>query len=443
MPSKDSPARSRPWAASDRPVPRLLVRPLQEFLDTEVAGGVVLLAATVVALLWANSPLQSTYDALWGTELSVRVGGTELSETLRDWMNDGLMTIFFFVVGLEIKRELVHGELREPRRAALPLVAAFGGMVLPALLYLALNQQAGTAPGWGIPMATDIAFALGVVALVGGRAPASVRVFLLSLAIVDDIGAIVVIALFYSGGIELGAVALALALLGVIVIMRVIGVWWVPAYVVVGAAVWLATLASGVHATIAGVALGLLTPAHPLHQGQPTASTAGAAGIERSARGMRASVRYATASVSVTERLQHILHPWASYAIVPLFALSNAGVALGGEMVSAAVDSSVTAGIVLGLVVGKLAGITAFAWVASRLRIVTLPEDLSWRHLAGAGAVAGIGFTVALFIAELAFTDVALVEEAKIGILLASVIASLLGAALFLLPVRRSAPRRT
>ncbi len=387
----------RSWIASERPVARLIARPLREFLETEVAGGFLLLAATVVALIWANSPFRGIYDSLWETELALRLGPLELAEDLRHWVNDGLMAIFFFVVALEVKREIVRGELNEPRRAALPALAALGGMLVPAALYLSLNAGGPGAHGWGIPMATDIAFALGVLALLGPRAPASLKVFLLSVAVADDIGAIAVIAIFYSGGVAPLSLGVALALLGWILFLRSARVWWTPVYVVLGVGVWVAVLESGVHATIAGVALGLVTPVR--------------------------------ASASVAERLEDALHPWTSYVIVPVFALANAGVTLGAEALGESTRSPVTAGIVLGLVLGKIIGISGFTWLAVRLGLGSLPRGVSWLQVVGVAAVAGVGFTVALFIAALAFDAPELQDQAKVGVLLGSVVAALLGAA--------------
>ncbi len=416
-------------SSGDRPIERNLLRPVREFLDTEVAGAGVLLAVTIVALVWANSPLGATYESLWSTKLMIGVGRFVLEEDLRHWINDALMAIFFFVVGLEIKRELVQGELNEPKKAALPAVAAVGGMVVPALIFLALNRGTSAAAGWAIPMATDIAFAVGALALFGRRVPSSLRVFLLSLAIVDDIGAILVIALFYSEGIQAVPLLLAVTGIAVVVGMRWVGIWWVPIYVVVGAGIWLATLISGIHATIAGVALGLLTPAHPLDpaalERMPSPRRAGPSWLKPEiAKAARLRVQEA---VPVAERLGHALHPWTSYLVIPLFALANAGVTFGATGVGEILASSVTQGVILGLVVGKVVGIWGFAVVARRLGVVQLPEGISWMQLAAAASFAGIGFTVSLFITDLAFSDAALASEAKVGILVASVLAATLG----------------
>ena len=429
--SRIPPPRSA-WLASGRPVPRLIARPLRAFLETEVAGGIVLLAAAAFAFAWANSPFADSYEALWTTKLGVSVGPLRLSQDLRHWVNDGLMAIFFFVVGLEIKRELVVGELSDRMKASLPIIAAVGGMVVPALLYVSLNASGNGSSGWGIPMATDIAFAIGLLALLGDRVPSGLKVFLLSLAIVDDIGAILVIALFYAESIDLSW--LAAAFLGLLAIagLRRARVHWVPLYAAVGLGVWLATLESGVHATIAGVALGFLAPARPADPGGfgDVMETAAGLSDEPDAESLRAISLQANETVSVAERLGHLLHPWSSFLIVPLFALANAGVEVGGDAAREALGSRVTLGIVLGLVVGKLMGVFGASWLAIRLGIATAPEGVGLRHLLGAAAAAGIGFTVSLFISTLAFGDPGLVAAAKIGVFAASCIAGVLGAAI-------------
>jgi NhaA family Na+:H+ antiporter len=404
--------------AGRRPRP---VRPLVEFLRTEAAGGIVLLGAAAVALVWANSPWQASYHDLWTTELPIGFGDHVLRLDLRDWVNDGLMAVFFLVVGLEIKRELVEGELREPRRAALPAIAAVGGMLVPALLYLALNAGGEGARGWGIPMATDIAMVVGAMSLLGSRVRPSMKVFLLALAIVDDVGAILVIAFVYSRSIDGAALALALGLLVLVVVMRVAGVRPVVAYVVVGVALWVALHESGVHATLVGVALGLLAPA-------------GAAGGTRG----ESDASVAPVPASVVDRLEHRLHPWSSFVVLPLFALANAGIPLGADAVADAVVSPIAWGVVLGLVVGKPVGILAFSWLGHRLRIGVLPDGATGPALAGIAVLGGIGFTVSLFVTGLAFDRVVLQDEAKTGILAASVVAATVGT----LVIRLGGPRR-
>ncbi|HET7651565.1 MAG TPA: Na+/H+ antiporter NhaA [Acidimicrobiales bacterium] len=356
---------------------------LREFLATEQAGGVVLLLATIAALVWANSVWQHGYESLWSTDAA--------GLTLHEWVNDALMAVFFLVAGLEIKRELVAGELREPRRAAVPALAALGGMVVPALLYVAVTRSGHDLDGWAIPMATDIAFALGVLALVGDRVPSSLRLFLLTLAIVDDLGAIAVIAVFYSEGIDGAALGGAIAVVVVLVLLTRAGVrqWWMLGPLAI--ALWALVHASGVHATIAGVAFGLLMP------------------------------------VDAIERLEGRLHPFTSFVVVPLFALANAGVHLTGDILRDASTSPITIGVVVGLVAGKVIGITGATWIASRAGLGGLPDDVEWRAFVGMTMVAGIGFTVSLFVTELAFGAGVLADRARIGVLAASAIAGTLG----------------
>jgi NhaA family Na+:H+ antiporter len=427
--STEKPPLSHSWIASDRPIARYLARPVREFLDTEAAGGIVLLMATLAAIIWANSPVAGSYERLWTTEFSLRVGPFAFTEDLRHVVNDGLMTVFFFVVGLEIKRELVAGELNDARRAALPAICALGGMVMPALIYLALNAGGDASSGWGIPMATDIAFAVGVLALVGPRCPPAMKVLLLSIAIVDDIGAIIVIAFFYTNQIHPEWLLAASAFAIVIALLRTARVWWTPVYVVVGVALWYAVFESGVHATLAGVTLGLLTPALPVDPSgiRDALQDASSLAEEPSPAKVRATTLQAKELVSVAERLEHLLHPWSSFAIVPVFALANAGVLISVDAMREAATSTVVLGVVLGLVVGKLVGISGFAWLAVRFGLGALPEGVGWRHVVAVSAVAGIGFTVALFIAELAFGEHGIVDEAKVGVLLGSFAAALLG----------------
>ena len=408
-----------------RPGP-VLIAPLREFLHTESAGGVVLVVAALVALVWANSPWSDAYQDLWHTELAISLGERTLDLDLREWVNDGLMAIFFFVVGLEIKRELVEGELRGIRRAALPALAAVGGMVAPALIYVAVNAGGVGARGWGIPMATDIAMAVGIVALLGSRVHPSLKLFLLALAIVDDIGAITVIAIFYSGHIDAGSLLIAVGLVLILVLVRLVGVRSTLIPLALGVGLWLALEESGVHATIAGVVLGLLAPTRP-HIQRELVDVDVLTDIS-SARAARETASLARQSVSVVEWLEHVLHPWTSFVIVPLFALANAGITLSATAVSDAATSRVAIGVLLGLVVGKLVGISALTWMAVRLNIGVLPEGATGRSIAGIAAVAGIGFTVSIFVTDLAFDDPAIQNEAKVAILAAAVVAGGIGA---------------
>ena len=421
----------RPGPPNRLPRPAATV-PVRRFLATEVGSGVLLVGATVLALLWANSPFGDSYERLWTTEAGLRVGDLELVLDLRHWVDDGLMALFFLVVGLEVTREIAVGELRDRRTVGVPVLAALGGMVLPALIYTAVNAGGPGARGWGIAMATDIAFVLGALALLGPRCPDQLRLFLLTVAIVDDIGAILVIAVFYSDDLSVGPLLAAAVLVGALVALRWIQVWRSPAYVVVGLALWLAVYESGVHATIAGVLIGLLVatraPAPPTEIDAYARALAEDPATPEQARLTRLA---ATSTVSPNERIQYALHPWTSYLIVPLFALANAGVRLDGETLRRAATSPVTVGIVLALVVGKSIGISGSTLLALRLRLGVLSGDIRHGQLVGGATLAGIGFTVALFIADLAFDDPELREQAVVGVLAGSLLAALLGAAIF------------
>jgi Na+/H+ antiporter NhaA len=407
---------------------RSLAGPIREFVATENASAVVLLAATVAALLWVNSPWGSTYERVWSAELSLRLAGAELSLSLREWVNDGLMAFFFFVVGLEIRREFDTGELRERRRVATPVLAAIGGMVAPALIYLAFNAGTPSARGWAIAMATDTAFALGVLGLVGRRCPVRIRVFLLTLVIVDDIVALTVIALAYTDHVSFLALLVAVGLYGVVLVLRRAGVRHGVAYFIVGLGLWLSMLASGVHPTIAGVAVGLLaTASSPSREDLQRAGALWRMFREQpTPQYAREASMGVTVAVSPNERLQYLFHPWTSFVVVPLFALANAGVEINGEVVASAVSSPITQGIVVGLVGGKLLGITAASWLATRRWLGGFPLTVSWPPLVGAATVAGIGFTVSLLVADISFAGQDL-EDAKLGILAASVLAAALG----------------
>lgn len=425
-PAPSPPART-PWTIRES-------RSLRAFLATETGGAGLLLAATLIALVWANSWWSASYFELWHTDLSISLGGVgAIDLDLQHWVNDALMAWFFYVVGLEIRRELALGELRDRRAAAVPAIAALAGMVGPALVYTAFNAGGEGANGWGIVMATDIAFVLGTLALLGSRVPPGVRVFLLTLAIVDDVGAIAVIAIFYAHGFSLGWFLAALGILAGIVVLKRFGpVWRGPAYFVAGVILWFATLQSGVHPTIAGVVMGLLTAVHPPQR----ADVERAASLTRLFRRDpdshtgRAAVLEIGAAVSANERFQHAIHPWTSYLVIPIFALANAGVELGGGRIGDALGSPITIGVVAGLVVGKAIGISAATLTAVRMRVGPLPTGVGRGHVGGAAALAGIGFTVSLFVADLAFDDQVLRDQAKIGVLAASVVAAVIGLAI-------------
>jgi NhaA family Na+:H+ antiporter len=424
------------WLGGNRRLARRVGRPVRNFLRIEAAGGLLLIVATVVALVWANSPWSHSYHELLETHISLHVGDLlHLDEPIEAWINDALMAIFFFVVGLEIKRELVAGELRDPRAAALPAIAAIGGMVVPALIFVAFASGGIGAAGWGIPMATDIAFAVGVVSLLGNRVPGAMKVFLLTLAIVDDIGAIAVIAIFYTEDLSTDWLLIAVGLTVLVVLMRLMRIWYIPVYVLVGFFLWLAVFESGIHATIAGVVLGLLTPAVPLRGETPNDDVHVGAAI--SGRANATVVRRANfelkEQVSVAERLESMLHPFSSFLIIPIFALANAGIEISSDSLSNALSSDVTLGVVFGLVVGKLVGVSFATWIAVKSGISRLPRGASFTHVVGLAAIAGIGFTVSLFIAGLAFpAGSGAIDEAKLGILAASLLAAVIGSLILL-----------
>ena len=419
---------------------RNLETPLREFLRTETGSSAVLLAATVAALVWVNVD-GSSYSSVWHSTLSVRIGRSGITQDVRAWVNSGLMTIFFFVVGLEARREFDMGELRERRRVTLPLAAGIGGMVVPIAIFLAVNAGHSSTHGWGVAMSTDTAFVLGMLALVGPHFPGRLRAYVLTVAVVDDIAALLVIAIAYSGHVALRALAVAAAILALIVVARTARVQAGIVYAALGLAGWVALSKSGVDAVVIGLAMGLLTYASPaartdleratdlfrLFREQPTPELA---------RSARAGV---SSALSPNLQLQQIFHPWSSYAIVPLFALANAGIAVDGGFLAKAYASPVTLGIVAGYVLGKPAGIVGSSWLVTKLSRGRLRPPVGWAAVTGAGAIAGIGFTVSLLIATLAFGGVEL-EEAKLGVLTAALAASTLSWLVFrataLLPTR-------
>ena len=392
----------------------------------------VLLAATIAALVWANSPWGASYDAFWATELEIRLGDLELSHDLQDWVNDGLMAVFFLLIGLEVRREFDMGEFRERRRLAVPVIAAIGGMALPVLIFLALVREPEASRGWAMVMATDTAFAVGVLALVGRRSSFRLRTFLLTLVIVDDVAAVTVIAVAYTTDVNLPALAIGIGLLVVMAVLRSRGFQRPEVYVLLSVGTWLAASLAGVHPTVAGVAVGLLTSAYPPSR----ASLEMATGTTRAFRQRptpdlaRRAARSITMTLSPNERVQHALHPWTSFVIVPLFALANAGLDLSPELLGSALQSPLVLGIIGGLVVGKAVGIPIGAWLASRPWLGGAPLAVGWPSLIAASAVAGIGFTMSLLIGELSYSG-PLLEQAKLGILAASTVAALLSIGLF------------
>ncbi|HWV38952.1 MAG TPA: Na+/H+ antiporter NhaA [Vulgatibacter sp.] len=412
-----------------------LFRPLVSFVRHETFGSVLLILASAVALIWANSAARDGYVRLWETPIAVAVGPWEIRESLLHWINDLAMAFFFLLVGMEIKRELVSGELDTPSKALLPVLAAVGGMLIPAALYLAVASGGEAAPGWGIPMATDIAFALGVLRLLGKRVPIGLFAFLAGLAIIDDLGAILVIAIFYSSTISWPALGAAAAFTLVLAAFNAAGVRRPGLYVLVGLPLWLALFASGIHATIAGVIVGFCLPARGssrreelLDDAERLVAIARKEGPGDDDEAAVAALRAMAARLdSPLQVLEHAINPYVSYFVIPLFALANAGVTLVGASPALLLEHAAL-GVILGLVVGKPIGIVGATWLALRLRITRLPTGVTRRHLVGAGLLGGIGFTMSLFVAGLAFQEGSPIHtQAKVGILTASIIAGAIG----------------
>jgi NhaA family Na+:H+ antiporter len=431
---------------SNRQRLRPIVTNFQRFLKAANTGGILLLIATVFALVWANSPYRESYESVWVTKLSIGIGEFSLSKSLLLWINDGLMAVFFFVVGLEIKREILVGEFSNPRKAIFPIFAALGGMLFPALIYFAVNGNGTGADGWAVPMATDIAFALGILSLLGRRAPLSLKIFLTAVAIVDDIGAVLVIAIFYSGAIAWSYLLSGFIVLIVLFAMNRLHVRNPIPYMALGIVLWFMVLQSGVHATVAGVLLAMSIPAAQRIEGQRFVfrirelldrfEKAGANDTQIIANRQQKSIL--TSMETTVElvrapllRLEHGLHPYVSYGIMPLFALANAGIYLG-EGLGTALSNPITLGVFVGLVLGKQLGVTFFGWLTTYFGWAKLPDGLTWRQIYGAAWLTGIGFTMALFIAELAFTDNEQLFMAKVGILGASLFSAIVGSAILL-----------
>jgi Na+:H+ antiporter, NhaA family len=434
-----SPVAPETWAPARRVAERLL-KPIERFLGVEAASGIVLLAASIFALAWANSPWAASYEHLWHVPITFGAGALVSTEPVHFWINEGLMTIFFFVAGLEIRREIHEGELSDLKRAALPVAAALGGMIAPALLYLSLNGAPAVRHGWGVPTATDIAFAVGVLALLGKRVPPALRVLLLALAIIDDIGAILVIALFYSSGVVWTGLLVAAGAAMAVVVLQRLGVRRSAAYLLPGAVLWWGMLHAGIHPTISGVVLGLLTPVRAWFgergflaethdamdelRARRARDGHGAHDLLHPLRRIRKAQREALPPVI---RLQAALHPWVAYGIMPLFALANAGVRVDGLALDQPASRTVLLGVALGLVAGKPIGVSIATFVTVRLGVCALPRGVDWRGIAVVGCVAGIGFTMAIFIAGLAFNEASTLSAAKLGILLASASAATVG----------------
>jgi len=430
---------------------RILIQPVMRFMHIEAASGVLLLLCTVIALFLANSQWADQFVAFWQTPVVFSVGDFKLDKTLLLCINDGLMTIFFFVVGLEIKREFVFGELREFRKATLPAAAALGGMVAPALVYLIFQLGSPGERGWGIPMATDIAFVVGFLAILGKRVPFGMKILLLTLAIVDDLGAVLVIAAAYTDDISTTALAVAAAGFVVTTLLNALGVRAISVYVLVGAVIWVAVLKSGVHPTVAGVLLGLLTPASAWFSRESLLRAAEGVIVqlkqdndneeEHHEDAVQLLSNTAVETVSPLDRLETALHPWVGFFIMPLFALANAGVSVD----MAGLQSPIALAVALGLIIGKPLGIFSFSWLAVKIGVARLPDGVNWKGFLGAACLGGIGFTMSLFIAGLAFKgDADMLSAGKIGTLIGSGVSAVLGCALLLwfLPKPASASKK-
>lgn len=411
---------------------------LENFLHVESVSGVVLLIAAAAALIWANSPAADSYENLWHLPLSFSIGNFSISNSLHFWINDALMTIFFLVVGMEVRKEMHDGALSNIKLAALPIAAALGGVVAPAIIYFAFNSGEMVRNGWAVPTATDIAFAVGVLALLGKSIPSCVRVFLLALAIIDDLLAVLIIALFYTGGLEPVGFAIAGAGIALVLLMQCMGIGSAYAYVLPGAILWFGMLKTGAHPTLAGVVLGLMTPVVSTRSVEGPVVRARHAIKEFSERLQSASdqreLMHPVKELGIARRellppvvrVQMALHPWVAYTIMPLFALANAGVALKGVQYESN-DISIIAGVGFALVIGKPLGIMAISWLCMRSKWCQLPDGMTWKWMWLLGCLAGIGFTMSIFIANLAFTDIALLNAAKLGVLIGSVTAGVVG----------------
>lgn len=423
------------------PIDIILVRPIARFINNSTTSGILLFASAVIALIVANSPFHDAYHHFWEHTFSIGFDELVLSKSLHHWINDGLMSIFFFVIGLELKREIMAGELSRPKDAVLPIFAALGGMVIPALFYLAFNASGDTTAGWGIPMATDIAFALGILYLLGDKVPVSLKVFLTALAIADDLGAVMVIAFFYTSDISTTSLLLGAGFIAILLLANVLGVRSIVFYGIVGiGGLWLAFLLSGIHATIAGVIAALTIPANVKIQDKQfvkkmnnltndfaKSTPNNVPLLTHDQLHIVEKIRfYSKAALTPLQRLEHSMHPLVAYVVMPIFAFANAGITFSGNFAENLV-SNVSLGVILGLALGKFIGIVAITKILTQLKLAVLPDGLTWRHIYGVATLAGVGFTMSLFITDLAFVDPAHVFQAKIGIFTASIICGIGG----------------
>lgn len=424
---------------SKTPIEKLL-NPFHRFIHQEFTGGIVLFVSVVVAIVWANSAWSDSYHHLWETSFSVSFAGKTLDYPLHIWINDGLMALFFFVIGLELKREFRSGELSTAKKAALPMVAALGGMLIPALIYVVINWNEPTQKGWGIPMATDIAFALALLSLAGKRIPLSVKVFLSALAVADDLGAVLVIAFFYTADISFLPLLIAGLFLIVLALGNYLGVRSVAFYLIIGIIVWIGFLFSGVHATIAGVLVAFMIPARTkinekeyvrqtdqyIREFEQAIPLKGDLTTEEQHEIIQKIKGISKDAETPLQKLENNLHPWVSFVIMPLFALANAGMVINGNFFSTLINP-VSLGVMGGLIVGKFVGVFSFTWLMVRFKVAELPDKANWMHVLGVSVLAGVGFTMSLFITGLAFSEEEVIDESKYGILVASVVCGVLG----------------
>ncbi|MFD0750522.1 Na+/H+ antiporter NhaA [Mucilaginibacter calamicampi] len=417
-----------------------LIHPVNRFIHLEYTSGIVLFAAVIIALIWVNSPFSESYHHLWDIEFSFGFDNKVLSHPLHLWINDGLMAIFFFVIGLELKREFIAGELSTLGKAALPMVAALGGMLVPAAIYTAFNYGTAGEHGWGIPMATDIAFALALLSVAGKHIPASIKVFLSALAVADDLGAVLVIAFFYSSGIVWLPLFIGMGFLALLAIGNMLGIRNSAFYLLIGFGVWVCFLLSGVHPTIAGVLVAFTIPARTKINEKQYSDSLNTLSVEFDAEIPNCSSlttpkqhetieqikALSVAAQTPLQKIETALHPWVAFIIMPLFALANAGIVIGGDFFSLLINP-VSIGVVAGLVFGKFIGVLLFTWIMVKTGLTTLPQSATWKHITGVALLAGIGFTMSLFVSALAFDNAVMIDQAKYGILLASLIAGVSG----------------
>ncbi|WP_345954684.1 Na+/H+ antiporter NhaA [Mucilaginibacter sp. PAMB04168] len=418
----------------------VLLQPVSRFIHQEHTSGIVLFASVILAIIWVNSPFQESYHHVWDINFSFGFGGDALSHPLHIWINDGLMAVFFFVIGLELKREFMGGELSSVSKASLPMVAALGGMLVPAFIYFIINRNTEAAHGWGIPMATDIAFALALVSVAGKHIPSSVKVFLSALAVADDLGAVLVIAFFYSSNLHFIPLFIGAGFLLVLVAGNALGIRRTGFYIIIGFGVWVGFLLSGVHATIAGVLVAFTIPARTIIDERvysaklrqladdfdkeiPNNSTLTTPLQHETIEHIK---MLSLAAQTPLQKIEYALHPWVAFVIMPLFALANAGIIIGADFFSALINP-VSIGVIAGLLIGKFVGVLLFTWLMVKTGMAGLPQHATWRHIVGVATLAGIGFTMSLFVSALAFKDQIMIDEAKYGILLASLLAGSIG----------------